>query len=387
MTSTTERSVELLGRLVGFDTTSHRSNLPLIHFVRDHLAALGVDSEIIHDDRGDKAALYATLGPAGRGGVALSGHTDVVPVTGQAWSSDPFTLTERDGRLFGRGAADMKGFIATALAWAPRFAAARLREPVHLCLSYDEEIGCLGVRPLLARLAAREDRPRLVIVGEPTDMRVVTAHKGKRSFDCRVRGRECHSSLTPHGVNAVEYAARIVVHLKRLARDRAALGPFDDGYEVPHTTLHTGVLRGGTALNVVPNAAELQFEIRDLPSEDTDALQAEIETLIRESLVPEMRDVAPEAGIELELHSEIAGFETSSDHEAVRLALALAETEELGKVDYGTEAGLFARAGIPAVVCGPGSIAQAHRPDEYLSIEQLARCDRFMARLVERLSV
>lgn len=376
----------MIEQLIAFDTTSRNSNLELIHFIRDHLAGLGVESELVYDPGGAKANLYATLGPTDRPGIALSGHTDVVPVDGQDWSSDPWRVVERDGRLYGRGTCDMKAFIAICLAFAPRFLERAETLPVHFCFSYDEEVGCLGVRPLLAYLAAKPVKPRLAIIGEPTGMKVVNAHKGKLSQRCRVHGFECHSSLAPQGVNAVEYAARMITRLGDMAQRKAAEGPFDHAYDVPYTTVHTGTVQGGTALNIVPKDCSFEFEFRFLPADDPQALLAELTGYAREELLPRMRAVSPQAGIDFEEISAFAGLDTPEHHEAVVLAKALSGANATTKVAFGTEAGLIAESGIPAVVCGPGSIEQAHKPDEFVSLEQLALCEAFMERLSDRLA-
>ena len=261
-------SLAMIERLIAMDTTSRNSNLELIHDVRDYLAALGVESHLTFDDSGEKANLYATLGPSDRGGIALSGHSDVVPVDGQDWTTDPWRASERDGRLYGRGTCDMKSFIGVALAYAPKFLERGLKTPIHYCLSYDEEVGCQGVPRLLEYLAAQPVKPTACIVGEPTDMKIVTGHKGKVAQRCHVRGLECHSSLAPKGVNAVEAAARVITHLSDLGRRKASDGPFDARYDVPHTTAHCGVVAGGTALNIVPADCSFDFEFRTLPDDD-----------------------------------------------------------------------------------------------------------------------
>ncbi len=374
----------MIEKLIAFDTTSHKSNLELIGFVQAYLADLGVDCELTYDDDERKANLYATLGPSDKGGIALSGHTDVVPVEGQEWSSDPFSVLEKDGRLYGRGTSDMKSFIAVALSYAPHFLAAGLKTPIHYCFSFDEEVGCIGVPRLLKALAQKPVRPRACIVGEPTDMKVVTAHKGMLSLVCRVRGLECHSSLAPQGVNAVQAAARVIVKLEDMARQKATEGPFDPGYSVPYTTIHTGVVQGGTALNIVPKDCSFVFEFRSLPEDDGEALLAEVKRYAHEEIEPAMKAVSPETGFDWEPRSSFPGLQTPEDAEVVALAKALTGANTTGKVPYGTEAGLFQESGIPVVVCGPGNIAQAHKPDEFIELAQVALCERFMERLIER---
>ncbi len=375
----------ILADLIAFDTVSRNSNLALIDYVRALLAEIGVDSELTHDDAGRKANLYATIGPKDRSGIALSGHTDVVPVDDQTWASDPFELREADGKLYGRGTADMKGFLAAVLAHAPAFANARLSEPVHLCFSYDEEVGCLGVQKLLAPLLRRDVRPRAAIIGEPTGMEVINAHKGKLSMRAEVTGLACHSAYAPDGVNAALAAARLAVKLGELAARKITHGPFDPAYDVAHTTVHVGVLEGGTALNIVPSSAKLDFEVRNLPDDDPHALVQEAIDYARREIEPAMQAVHAEAGFSFAELSHFPALDTDPGHEVVVLAKALAEKNATGKVAFGTEAGRFKEAGIPAVVCGPGLIAQAHKPDEFVALDQLAACERFLAGLLDRL--
>ncbi|MBK1698782.1 acetylornithine deacetylase [Rhodovibrio salinarum] len=376
----------ILRDLIAFDTVSRNSNLDLIDYVQSALADLGIESELTHDDTGRKANLYATIGPQDRGGIALSGHTDVVPVDGQPWSSDPFALYEADGKLYGRGTADMKGFVAAVLAYAPAFAKAQLNEPVHLCFSYDEEVGCLGVQKLLAPLMNREVRPRAAIIGEPTGMEVINAHKGKLSTCAEVRGFACHSAYAPEGVNAALAAARLTAKLGEIAERKATEGPFDSAYDIPHTTVHVGVLEGGTALNIVPDAAKLHFEIRNLPNDDPHAILQEAIDYARQELEPAMQSVQAETGFSFHRLSHFPALDTDPGDDVVVLAKALAGKNATGKVAFGTEAGRFKDAGIPAVVCGPGYIAQAHKPDEFVGLDQLAACERFLAGLLDRLS-
>lgn len=374
----------ILASLVSFDTTSRNSNLALIRWVQDYLAKNGVHGIEIPSPDGTKANLRAVIGPADVPGYVLSGHTDVVPVDGQAWNSDPFVLTERDGRLYGRGTCDMKGFLAACLAQVPAMAAAPLARPVHLAFSYDEEVGCIGVRSMIAEMAAASVKPLACFVGEPTSMNVVVGHKGKRSIRTVVTGRSCHSSLAPQGVNAVHFAARVVARIADLADRLAASGPRDGLYDVAHSTAHVGALQGGTALNIVADRAEFIWEIRVVGADDVDALVAEIVSWAKSELEPAMRAVAPEAGIEFHDISGFPGLDIPPDHAAVTLAKRLARRNEHSKVAYGTEAGLFmANGGIPSVIIGPGDIEQAHKPDEYLEVDQLAEACAFVGRLVE----
>ena len=376
----------MIRRLIAFDTTSRDSNLPLIDYVRGYLAGHGIESELFHDEDGRKANLFATIGPDDRPGLVLSGHTDVVPIDGQDWDSDPFAVVERDGRLYGRGTCDMKSFVAVALAMVPRIKAAVRATPVHLAFSYDEEVGCLGVRRMLSGLARRSVRPYGCIVGEPTEMKVVRAHKGKLSIRAHVRGFECHSSLAPRGVNAIQYAAEFIANLNRMGRSLAAEGPFDHAFDIPFTTVHTGVIQGGTALNIVPRDCSFEFEFRHLPAHDPRALFAEAERFARQDLEPAMQAVRPETGFRFEERSSFPGLATDEDAEITELCKAATGANGTSKVAFGTEAGLFEAGGIPTIVCGPGSIDQAHKPNEFIALDQIAQCEAFLERVLENVS-
>ncbi len=385
MPNPTPATVDLIKKLVACDTTSRNSNLALIRFVEDYLKGLGIESRLVFDETGKKANLLATIGPENRPGLLVSGHTDVVPVDGQHWTTDPFAVVEKDGRLYGRGTCDMKSFVAAALALAPDFQRADLTAPIHFSFSYDEEVGCIGVRRLISELERLRLRPTACVVGEPTSMKVVRAHKGKISYRCRVHGFECHSSLAPHGVNAVEFAAEVITHIRRLERRFAAEGPFDGDFDVAHTTAHTGVIQGGTALNIVPKECWFDFEFRYLPGQDPYALVDEVRRFAETELLPEMRRVRPDVGFSWEELSGFPGLTTDEDAEIAQMAKsATGDNAAAGKVAFGTEAGLFNAAGIPTIVCGPGDIAQAHKPDEFVSLEQVAMCEAFLRRLVER---
>jgi len=381
---------DLIQRLVGFDTTSRDSNLGLIEWVRDWLKGQGVESRLTYDPSGTKANLFATIQQGTRAGIVLSGHTDVVPVDGQPWDTDPFKATIKDDRIYGRGSADMKSYIAAALAMTPRFLAADLKSPVHFALSYDEEIGCLGVRGLIADLARAGIKPAGCIIGEPTSMQPVVAHKGKRAYKCCFRGREAHSALTPQGVNAIEYAARLVVYIRHMAERMRDCETRDNGFDVPFTTLQTGVIKGGTAANIVPRDCEVHFEFRYLPGVDPEALESEIKSYAERVLLPEMRAVDPATFIAFETKAEIPGLDPSVERaeqdRVTALAQALARDPSVAKVAYATEAGLFQGAGIPSIICGPGSIGEAHKPNEFITLEQVALCESFMERLLAELS-
>ena len=382
--ATDSNSIDMITRLVAFDTTSRNSNLEFMDFIVDYLKDLGVKSELVHNDEGTKANLYATLGPTDRAGIALSGHTDVVPVDGQNWHSDPFEVIHKNDRLYGRGTSDMKSFIGVCLALAPEFLAGKITTPLHFAFSYDEEIGCVGVRGLIDALERRPIKPSAVVIGEPTEMKVVRAHKGKLSYRCHVRGHEAHSSLSHIGVNAVEAAAEAVAYLKGMARRHRDQGPFDTELVPSYTTVHTGTIRGGTALNIVPGDCSFEFEFRHLPEDDPQALLDELRAHVAEHIEPEMHATEPGTGFNFEPMSHIPGLATDEDADIVQLAKALTGQNTTGKVAFGTEAGLFQEGGMPAVVCGPGSIDQAHKPDEFIARDQINQCEAFMRKLFER---
>jgi acetylornithine deacetylase len=376
----------MIERLIAFNTVSRDSNLGLIEWVRDYLQGFGAKTRLTHDASGKKANLFATLGDSKKPGLVLSGHTDVVPVDGQNWDTDPFAATERDGRLYARGSADMKGFIGIILAQAPKFVAAlndnRLDAPLHYALSYDEEVGCLGVRGLIADLEEQGIRPAGCVVGEPTSMQPIIAHKGTHRFRCAVHGREAHSSYVTHGVNAIEYAARLVVFIRQLADRLAQLEQRDYGFTVPYSTFSTGLIQGGIAANVVPKDCVFQFDMRTLPQAKPDALYQEIHRYA-EVLAAEMRGIDPSAGIDLQWVSQTVGLAAAESDAIVQWAMQLSKNPTVGKVSYGTEAGLFQKMGVPTVICGPGDIAEAHRPNEFVALDQLAQCENFMDRILE----
>ena len=373
-------ATELLTRLVGFDTTSHKSNLPLIRFVEDYLLQHGVVSHIVPSSDGRKAGLYATLGPAHAGGVALSGHTDVVPVDGQQWTTDPFVVAERDGKLYGRGTADMKGFLACVLAAVPDFLRRSLTVPIHLAFSYDEEIGCLGVRPMIAEFGTRLIKPRMVFVGEPTSMSVVDSHKGPVRWHVHIKGRAAHSSMAPLGVNSIAIAGKILRELADIEHE-LKLRPQDPRFDPPYATLQVTRIDGGTATNIVPVSCRLDFDVRAIPGVDTAAIDRRVRAFANNVCVPEMRKVAPEAGIDMVIANQVPPFAAGAPSEAVALALKLAGQNETHAVSYATEAGLFQVAGSPSVVIGPGDIAQAHTADEWIAKDQIDKCSAFLGHL------
>ncbi|WP_428944052.1 acetylornithine deacetylase [Pantoea sp. FN060301] len=376
----------LLEKLVAFDTTSRESNLALIDFVWRYLTDLGVSCELIHNTERSKANLYARLGPGGSGGVMLSGHSDVVPVDGQAWSVPPFTLTERDGKLYGRGTADMKGFIASMLAAVPHFLAQPLTQPLHLAISYDEEVGCLGVRSLLDALAQRPEKPAICLIGEPTGLKAVSGHKGKSGMRCEVKGAACHSAYAPQGVNAIEYAAKLIQRLMVIGERLAAPDRQDARFDPPFTTVQTGVIAGGTALNIVPADCTFDFEVRTLPQQDAQQVVTELEDYAQSDLLPQMRAVNHHTAIHFYSLSSYPGLDTPADSPAARLIAHLTGSSELSTVAFGTEGGLFHQNGISSVVCGPGSMEQGHKPDEFITLDQLNACDEMLRRLAAWMS-
>lgn len=380
-------ALDILERLIAFDTRSSESNLPLIEYVRGVLGGYGIESTLVHDATGRKANLYATIGPRDRPGLCLSGHTDVVPADGQPWTVPPFEMTRAGDRVLGRGVADMKGYLAMALAMVPRFLDVSRQTPVHLAFSYDEEVGCLGVRGLLSQLAAAPVKPLACIIGEPTSMQVAVAHKGKRAYRCCVKGLAGHSSLTHLGVNAADFAAEFATYLRRTARDLRERGLHDSAFEPPYTTVHTGRISGGIALNVIPDHAEIEFEIRNLPGDDSKVVVDAARAYTEQTLVPEMRAVHAGSAIEWQTLTE---YPALADQPAAdwlkRLACAASGNPKTRTVSFGSEGGLFQAIGVPTVVCGPGSIEQAHKADEYVTLAQLARCLNFMDTLAGRIA-
>lgn len=374
-------SRDLLQTLVGFDTTSRESNLHLIEYVRDYLAGFGVVSELVYNKERSKANLFASVGPLGLPGIVLSGHTDVVPVDGQPWTVPPFELTERNGKLFGRGTADMKGYIACVLALVPALVEAPLRVPVHIALSYDEEVGCLGVRSLLKVLEERPVKPMLCIIGEPTELKPVLGHKGKLAMRCDVHGEACHSAYTPSGVNAIEHAAELIGELGRIGQ--RLRHKQDARFDPPFSTVQTGVISGGKALNIVPADCRFDFEVRALPSQDPSEVADELKAYAEQQVLPRMQAVSAQSAIRFTALSAYPGLVTDERSQAAELIAAFSGSRDFGTVAFGTEGGLFDAVGIPTVVCGPGSMDQGHKPDEFVRMEQLLGCDAMLWRMLE----
>lgn len=367
-------TVSLLERLVAYPTVSSDSNLDMAADIAQHLEDCGARVELFHDESGRKANVFATLGPETSGGVILSGHTDVVPVADQVWKSDPFTLRQSDDLLFGRGTCDMKGFIAAALVMARHFRTSDLRRPVHFAFSYDEEVGCLGARALLPELEQRANKPSMAIIGEPTEMRVIEGHKGCCEYTTRFKGRAGHGSAPERGVNAVEYATRYVAKLMELRGSLMMRAPQNSRFQPPWTTVNVGQLTGGSAHNVIASSAEVAWEMRPVQQSDQDYVNEKLASYVAEDLLPVMQAIAPEADITTEVVGEISGLEIMDENSARDLVCALLGANSTDVVAFGTEAGLFQQIGMSAVVCGPGSIHQAHKPDEYVSLGQLESC-------------
>ena len=376
---------DIFARLMSFDTTSHKPNIDLMRFVADLLAQAGVSARLIPDAHGHKANLFATIGPEGPGGVMLSGHTDVVPVEGQAWTVPPHALTLKDGRYYGRGAADMKGFVACAIEAALLAAKRPLKTPLHLALSYDEEIGCMGVRSLIDMLEVAPHRPAMCIVGKPTAMQVATGHKGKTALRATCTGREGHSALAPLALNALHMAADFIGALRGLQAEIAATGAKDGDYDVPYTTVHAGIMKGGVQVNIVPNLATVDFEIRALAQDHPQDVIARIRAAA-ETIVSPLRAEFPEAAITVDHLWDYPGLGTPPDAAVVRFVKSLTGANGTIKVAFGTEGGLFdQRLSVPTVICGPGSMAQGHKPDEYVSLDQIDRCRAMLGGLISRL--
>lgn len=377
---------DMLAKLVGFNTVSDLSNLNLIDFVSDYLKGHGIESTLVHDSTGQKASLHAVVGPKVDGGVALSAHTDVVPVENQAWASDPFVLREENGRLYGRGAADMKGFAAAVLADVPKMLAANLTRPIHIVLSYDEEVGCFGAPPMIERMLADGPRPEAVIVGEPTSMKVVTGHKGITVLKTKIHGHPVHSSLLDRGVSAISIAARMITWLDAQTADNRAMADPKCLFDPPYTTLHCGMIKGGDAHNITAVECEFVTDIRTLPDERGDDWQVRYQGYIAEEILPAMQAVAKTCRIDIEQLANVPGLRPETDGAAEHLARQLTGDNGNHVVVFATEGGQFQEKGLSTVVCGPGSIDQAHQADEYIEIAELEKCASFLNRLYQRLS-
>ncbi len=383
--STIDKCTELLKTLVSFDTTSRESNLGLIEFVRDHLLSLGIHSRLSYDAQKRKANLFATFGDMPHRGIVLCGHTDVVPVDGQNWDTDPFKAHIADGKIFGRGAVDMKGFIAASLSMLPAYMASDLKQPLHLAFTYDEEVGCIGVQTLIKDLQVAGIKPAGCFVGEPTRMQVMTGHKGMRVTRCKLKGLEAHSSMVPEAVNAIEYAARLIEKIRTISAELRAQGPFDSVFKIPHTTLQTGLIHGGSAPNIVAKDCEFVFDCRTLPESSSDELINQIKAYA-EDLKEEMRRISASSDITFETLANAAPLATSDDAAITYLGAALARNNRLGRVSFATDGGWLHQAGVPCIVVGPGDIEVAHKPNEFIEISQLEECLGFLDRLRERMT-
>ncbi|MBT6416825.1 acetylornithine deacetylase [Candidatus Puniceispirillum sp.] len=379
------QTVNILDDLIGFASVSRDPNRMLIDYVADKLASHGVNPVIIPDESGKKANLYAVTGPNIDGGVMLSGHTDVVPIDGQNWTKPAFTCTHEDGKYYGRGTADMKGFVASSIASFIDATHLELTSPLHLALSYDEEIGCIGVHSLIDMMGKSKYKPAFCIVGEPTEMGLATGHKGKTAIRADCQGREGHSALAPMAMNALHLACDLVSEIRQMQAELALHGQKDDDYNVPYTTMHVGRIEGGIQLNIVPNAAFIDFEIRNLAEDDPIALLASLKERIT-PIIQAAKKTAPEADIQFTITNTYPGLDTPKEAEIVSFMKLLTGNNSTIKMAFGTEGGLFSRnLGIPTVVCGPGSMDQGHKPDEFVSAEQLAQCDNMLAALNQRL--
>ncbi len=382
MSTDTEHFLE---KLVSFPTVSRDSNLEMIQYMASYLGEMGIEPALTFNEERTKANLYAVFGPEGPGGVLLSGHTDVVPTDGQHWTVDPFKLTRKNNCFYGRGTTDMKGFIASVLAMIPGAQARHLKYPVHLAFSYDEEIGCVGVRRMIEMLQAADQPPGFCIIGEPTSLEVAIAHKGKTAAVCRCRGVEAHSAMATHGLNSIYLATEMIHGIREIQSEIQATGERDEMYGVPYTTVHVGTIQGGTALNIIPQCCEFRFEIRNLASDDPVGIMARIRDLAN-AVTAQYSTRFPQAKIEIEIFNEYPPLNTAADDEVVTFVRKLAQTDRFIKVDFGTEGGLFqTRLGLPTVVCGPGSMEQGHKPDEFIEQSQLAYCDAFLARLLDQM--
>ncbi len=378
-------SRDILEKLIAYDTISANPNMELMQFISGLLSQYGIHSKLLPNDQGTKANLYATLGPAETGGVMLSGHTDVVPVEGQDWTKPPFELTQEADRFYGRGTADMKGFVASAIVAALKASRLELKTPLHLAFSYDEEIGCVGVHSMIEMLARAPSRPAMCIVGEPTNLSVATGHKGKVGMIAKCHGLEGHSALAPYAFNALHLACDFVGGVRKIQNELERHGQRDADFDVPYSTVHVGKINGGVALNIVPNFCEVVFEIRNIAHDDPEDILARIKEETR-AIVAAATEQYQGADIEIEIFNTYPGMNTAANDDVVKFVQSLTGANDLCKVAFGTEGGLFSRKlGIPTVICGPGSMEQGHKPDEYIEVEQLDRCDAMLDRLLDRL--
>lgn len=383
-------TIQWLSKLISFNTISSHSNMEIIEAIDAWFKLHNIDSQIIHGHAATKANLFATI-PAQngqtQGGIILSGHTDVVPVAGQPWDTDPFIATEKNGRIYGRGACDMKGFLAVILALVPEFKKLKLSKPIHFSFSYDEEVGCIGVEFVVTHLKKMGIKPGGCIVGEPSNMQPIIGEKARQVYHCQIQGLSAHSSLVNRGCNAIEYASRLICYIKKLAERLKQKGPFDHDFDLPFTTIVTTIVSGGTASNVIPGNAEFIFEVRYLPDFPAETLCHQIENYIHKKLLPEMRKIYPEAGIYLAQTSDAAGFNAEDDAAITRVVRKITGVNTRLKVSYTTEAGIFEEAHIPTIVCGPGDIEQAHRPNEFVSLEQLTICENVFRKIIHSFCV
>ncbi len=382
--------LEWLDRLIAFDTTSRSSNMRLINFVHDWMKRHGAVCTLTRDPKEAKANLFATI-PAENGrkdsGLILSGHTDVVPVDGQQWDTPPFQMTQKDGLIYGRGTADMKGFLAVMLSLVPRFKTMSLQYPLHFALSYDEETGCRGAPFIISDLPKSGFKPRACLVGEPTNMLPIVAHKSIQVYRCELRGRATHSSLTPQGCNAIEYAARLICHIRQIAEEQLHNGPHDHAYDVSCTTLSTNMIKGGSAANIIPSSCEFTFEIRHIAQSSLEEIEKRIMQFVDLDLLPRMRKEYKDATIVIDKIASVPGLKHVEETEIVKLIRTVTGDDEVRKAAYATEAGLFQEADIPCIICGPGSIEQAHRPNEFIAQEQLEKCEQFLVEIVRNFNV
>ncbi|MGE0093252.1 MAG: acetylornithine deacetylase [Alphaproteobacteria bacterium] len=373
----------MIDRLVGFDTVSSKSNLALIEFAANYLDGLGIKASLVHDAGRTKANLFATIGPDAPGGACLSGHTDVVPVAGQPWDTDPFKVVEKGGNLYGRGSSDMKSFLAIALALVPEMKAAKMKRPIHLALSFDEEVGCLGAPLMIKELGKTLPKPALVVIGEPTSMKVVNAHKGSFAYCTTVTGLEAHSSATHKGVSAIQYAAEIIHFINAMADEFKARAKPGVEFEPPYTTLSVGIIEGGTAINIISRQCRFHWDVRLMPGGSLDEIEGRLREFIAKDILPKMRAVEPNASVSTEKLFGVPGLAPEPNSPAEQLCFRLTGANSTAVIAFGTEGGQFQEAGIPTVVCGPGSIHVAHKPNEYISLEQVEAGIGFQRRLIQ----